>query len=111
MIVDKEDFWEKVVNKARELKIVYTLTQRKENKIIRVISGGIVVDTERSIGGEIVPKSMFDSTFKALSSGRTISQKELLNDYGVHRSAFVMALVSNIDEVIFDPIQKTIRLK
>jgi hypothetical protein len=111
MITDKEDFWEKVVKKAKELEFVYTLTQRKENKIIRVISGGIVVETEKCLGGEIVPKSMFDSTFEALSSGKPISQKELLNKYGVYRSAFVMALVSKLDEVVFDPIQKTIRLK
>ena len=111
MIIDKEDFWEKVVKKAKELEFVYTLTQRKENKIVRVISGGIVVETERSIGGEIAPKSMFDTTFKALSSGSPISQKELLNYYGVHRSAFIMALVSKLDDIVFDPSKKTIRLK
>ena len=37
--------------------------------------------------------------------------KELLNDYNVHRSAFIMSLVSQLDDIIYDPMQKTIRIK
>lgn len=111
MIVDKEEFWGKVVNKAKELEKVYTLTQRRENKIMSVSSAGIVVATTRSPKGKLVPKYMFDSTCKALSSGKPISQEELLDDYNVHRSAFVMSLVSQLDDVIYDPILKTIRLR
>lgn len=111
MIVDKEDFWGKVINKAKELEKVHTLTQGRENKIMSVISTGIVVATTRSPRGKLVPKSMFDSTFKALSSGKPISQQELLDDYKVYRSAFVMSLVSQLDDVIYDTILKTIRFK
>jgi len=111
MIVDKEDFWEKVTKKAKELEEVYTLTQKQENKIMSIISIGIVVGTARSPEGKLIPRSMFDSTFMALSSGKPVSQKELRDDYNVHRSAFIMSLVSQLDDVIHDPIQKTIRLK
>lgn len=111
MIVDKEEFWGKVVNKAKELEKVYTLTQRRENKIMSVRSAGIVVATMRSPKGELVPKYMFDSTFKALSTGKPISQQELLGDYNVHRSAFVMSLVSKLDDVLYDSTKKTIKFK
>jgi len=111
IIVDKEEFRGKVVNKAIELEKVHTLIQGRENKIMSVISAGIVVETTRSPRGELVPKSMFDSIFKALSSGKPISQQELLDDYNVHRSAFVMSLVSQLDDVIYNSTKKTIRFK
>ena len=37
--------------------------------------------------------------------------KELVNDYNVHRSVFIISLVSQLDDVIYDQMRKTIRLK
>lgn len=85
MIQGWEEFWGKLIAKAREVGTVYTLSQRQENKMLDVTNDGIIVCTDKSPEGRPVDKSMFEKIYKALSTGKAISHKGIKPFYRMRK--------------------------
>lgn len=83
--------------------VILTLSTKKLNRIIDVTRAGVWVETERSLrlesGPQLVPAWMIAAAWERLQDRGELSQRELLNDLNVKRSAFVCSLVAKFPEV------------
>ncbi|MEZ0342472.1 hypothetical protein ACAG25_21125 [Mycobacterium sp. pV006] len=91
---------------------IYTLTSKRPNRIVSIDRSGIGVETLRSegrdSGPQLVPAWMINEAWMHLRRHGRLSQKELLDDLNVKRSAFVCALLSQFRDVAVISTQPTV---
>ncbi len=83
--------------------VITTLSKGRPNRIVAIDSGGLLVETEKSVsqetGPRLVPAWMIIAGWRHLTKHGRLSQVELLDDLNVKRSAFVAALLAHIPGV------------
>ncbi|HZP14739.1 MAG TPA: hypothetical protein VFA96_02865 [Nocardioides sp.] len=83
--------------------VVYTLSDNKPNWIHGVEERGVLVETERSrsrgSGPQLVPAKMLQQAWDLLRANGRISQRVLLHELEMRRSAAVFAILATLPEV------------
>lgn len=98
-----DDVFEKVCATVTDGEVISTLGISRPNWIAGIDRDGILVETMRSQninrGPQLVPAWMINVAWAHLRTHGTLSQKHLLNELNVKRSAFVCALLARFDGV------------
>ncbi|MFM8856975.1 MAG: hypothetical protein ACKOI2_07175 [Actinomycetota bacterium] len=83
---------------------ILTLTTKRPNVIAAIGQDGIWVETLRSdqrrSGPQLVPAWMIATAWRHLQRRGTLTHAELLDDFNVKRSAFVIALLAQFTDVV-----------
>lgn len=79
-----------------------TVAQGRPNRIVAIDDNGVQVETERSLartgGAELVPAWMLNTAWEHLRRFRSLTQRYLLDDLKVKRSAAVFAILARLDD-------------
>lgn len=91
---------------------IATLSSLKLNKIDSIDRGGIDVSTDRSrrlgTGPRRVPAWMVMRAWEHLLANGSLSQRGLLDDLEVKRSAFVFALLATFPDIDVESLRPTV---
>ncbi|MCK0173896.1 hypothetical protein [Mycolicibacterium sp. F2034L] len=83
--------------------VIMTLGTARPNRIVSIGPSGIKVSTEKSerkgTGPQLVPAWMIMAAWKHLRRHGSLTQKHLVDDLNVKRSAFICALLSQLPDV------------
>jgi len=83
--------------------VIATLGISRPNHVVAVTEDGVLVETtrsqERGAAPQLVPAWMITVAWDHLSRHGRLRQRELLDDLNVKRSAFVCALLAQLDGV------------
>lgn len=83
--------------------VILTLGISHPNRVVAVTDEGVLVETSRSerrgTGPQLVPARMVTVAWEHLARHGRLRQQELLDDLDVKRSAFVCALLAQLEGV------------
>lgn len=83
--------------------VILTLGMSRPNRVVAIIDDGVLVETnrseERASAPQLVPAWMITVAWDHLTRHGRLRQQELLDDLNVKRSAFVCALLAQLDGV------------
>ncbi len=106
------ELFDRVKHAVAPGEVISTIAREQPNRIAAVDAEGVYVETARSVekrtGPQLVPAWMITSAWEHLRRHRRLSQKELLEDLSVKRSAFVCALLSRFEGVEIDSTRPTV---
>ena len=88
-----EDVWQKIQSKIEPDMIIYTLKQKKANKISELNDSGILVKTER--GTELVKVELIRKAWENLVKDGILYRDE--HEKSTYRSSFILTLLSQFD--------------
>jgi len=98
-----EKVWNDLLIVLERDRDVYTLSQKKLNRVEHITDKGISVVMERSSPtSKLVHKWMFEKAANHLISHGSLSNLTLLNELNVNRSSFVMAALSKLDYIEYE---------
>ena len=102
-VVFDQDLLDQIERVVHPGQVIHTLGIARPNRVVSIGGQGILVDTERSsargMGPQLVPAWMVVTAWEQLREKGVLTNRELLNDLNVKRSAFVSALLSRFDNV------------
>ena len=84
--------WEKLKEIIQDKKIIYTLKQKKPNKIIRMDNKGITVQTEK--GEDLIPIKHIEDAWDNFIREGTLERNA--HEKSTYRSSFMLALFSQL---------------
>ena len=84
--------WEKLKEIIHDKKILYTLKQKKPNKIIRMDNKGITVQTEK--GEDLIPIKHIEDAWNIFIQEGTLERNS--HEKSTYRSSFILALFSQL---------------
>ncbi|KKM21561.1 hypothetical protein LCGC14_1634150 [marine sediment metagenome] len=84
--------WEKLKEMIPDKKIIYTLKQKKPNKIIRMDNKGITVQTEK--GEDLIPIKHIEDAWNNFIQEGTLERNS--HEKSTYRSSFMLALFSQL---------------
>ena len=99
-----DDLLERIHSVVQPGDEILTLAKKRPNVISAIEREGIWVQTSRSdsrrSGPQLVPAWMILTAWQHLQKAGELSHAELLEDLNVKRSAFVIALLSQFNDVV-----------
>lgn len=104
-----EELLDRVERAVRPGQVINTLGIARPNRIVSIDRDGVLVATKRSsdkgTGPQLVPAWMIATAWEHLRLHGRLSNRELLNNLNVKRSAFVCALPSHFAEVEIESLR------
>lgn len=105
-----DELLEMILDAVKVGEVISTLGTARPNRIVSIDSAGIRVATEKSerkvTGPQLVPAWMIVVAWDHLRQHGNLTQKQLVNELNVKRSAFIRALLSRLPNVEFDAVPR-----
>ena len=110
-----DEFLQMILNAVKVGEVISTLGTARPNRIVSIDKDGVRVITEKSerkgSGPQLVPAWMIVAAWDHLRRCGNLTQKQLVNELNVKRSAFICALLSRLPNVEYDAVPHvTLRL-
>ena len=90
--------WEQLKEIVLDKKIIYTLKQKKPNKITGIDKSGITVETEK--GQDIIPIHLIEDAWHSFIREGSLERKD--HEKSTYRSSFIVALFSHLPFIEVD---------
>lgn len=105
-----EDLLQTIRGAVEVGEVISTLGTARPNRIVSIEKSGIRVSTDKSerkgSGPQLVPAWMIVTAWDHLKQHGSLTQRQLVDELNVKRSAFICALLSRLPEVEYDSVPR-----